>query len=123
MKKVLSIGQCDADNQRISHMLNSHFQIEYSTAEDQRDALSKLNGQSFDIVLVNRILDSNGAQGLEIISEMKSNGQLKSIPVMLVSNFQDAQESAVAAGAEPGFGKSSLGDEQTIELLQKHLAV
>ena len=37
---------------------------------------------------------------------------------MLVSNFEDAQAEATAAGAEPGFGKNDLFDERTGRLLR-----
>ncbi len=41
---------------------------------------------------------------------------------MLISNFQDAQQEAVAAGAFPGFGKSQLYDDSTSERLRDALA-
>ena len=121
MKKVLSIGQCDADNQRIGKMLNSNFSIEFATANDRRDAIPKLKNQNFDLVIVDRILDSNGDEGMDIIRDLKSDGNFKKTPVMLVSNFKDAQESAVSIGAEPGFGKATLDEETTLNMLKRYL--
>ena len=40
---------------------------------------------------------------------------------MLVSNLEDAQAQAVAAGAQPGFGKAALQKPRTIELLREYL--
>jgi len=41
--------------------------------------------------------------------------------VMLVSNYEDAQKEAVAAGALAGFGKASLGRPAMIESLRSVL--
>jgi hypothetical protein len=43
------------------------------------------------------------------------------MPVMLVSNFEDAQQQAIKAGAERGFGKGALTAASTEELLKTHL--
>jgi hypothetical protein len=43
------------------------------------------------------------------------------VPVMLVSNYEDAQREAVAAGAQPGFGKAALGQPQTLARLKEVL--
>jgi len=39
---------------------------------------------------------------------IKADPLLAETPVMIVSNFKDAQQAAVAAGAEYGIGKSEL---------------
>jgi len=39
----------------------------------------------------------------------------------LVSNYTDAQAQAVQAGAEPGFGKSSLGQPQMLDRVRAFL--
>jgi len=70
------------------------------------------------VLLVNRALDGafDADDGVELIAEVLAGGDP---PVtMLISNFDDAQERAVAAGARPGFGKSAVYAEKTKELLQ-----
>jgi hypothetical protein len=69
------------------------------------EALEKLRAESFDLVLVNRVYDADGSPGLELIRQVKGDE---------VSNYDDAQREAVAAGAELGFGKASLGAPQMI---------
>ena len=46
-----------------------------------------------------------------------------STPIMLVSNYPEAQSEAVAAGAVPGFGKATLRSSQAREHLMKFLPV
>ena len=68
-------------------------------------------------VLVNRKLDADGSDGMAIVKAIQADAALSSIPVILVSNYADAQSAAVAAGALPGFGKSDIGSEEAIAKL------
>jgi CheY-like chemotaxis protein len=81
-------------------------------------ALARLRGESFDLVLVNRILDADGSSGVDFIRQLKDDDQLAEVPVMLVSNYVDAQEEAEQAGAVRGFGKAALGQPPMIERLR-----
>ena len=100
-KKVLSLGQCGADGPRIAHLLRSQFAAEVVHADTFDDALAELRRQLFDLVLVNRILDANGASGLEFVGRLKGEVGLARVPVMLVSNHDDAQQQAVDSGSCP----------------------
>jgi len=71
----------------------------------------------FDHSRISHILKANFD-----LKALKSNEGTSSIPVMLVSNYDDAQTEAVAAGAEHGFGKANLDSEATMEKLGKFLA-
>src|SRR5438552_10025899 len=109
-KKVLSLGQCAADDYAIRYFLQSDFGAEVSMADTIPEALARLRAEQFDLVLVNRVLDATGASGLGFISQLKEDAALADVPVMLISNYPDAQQQAVARGALPGFGKNGLGD-------------
>jgi two-component system, chemotaxis family, chemotaxis protein CheY len=78
-------------------------------------------GQAFDLVLVNRLFDADGASGIEWIRQVQADERLRKVPILLVSNYADSQEEAVAAGARPGFGKSALHLPRTVELLGQYL--
>ncbi len=64
-------------------------------------------------MLVNRLLDADGSDGLEVIRAMQADPALRSIPVMLVTNYPEYQGQAMAAGAVPGFGKAALHQGET----------
>jgi two-component system chemotaxis response regulator CheY len=83
-----------------------------------KQARAMLRERSFDLVLVNRILDADGFSGLEVIGQLKADDDLRRVPVMLVSNYEEAQQDAVARGALPGFGKSSLGQPHMLGRVQ-----
>lgn len=116
-KIVLSIGQCRPDQAAISHYLNSHFEANVLTADLPSDAFELLKNHSINLVLVNRKLDADYSDGLQIIQRMRSDKATATIPVMLVSNFPEWQEKAVAIGALYGFGKAELNQPETRERL------
>ena len=121
MKRVLSIGNCGFDNGSLRSAVSA-FGAEVAAADDWSEAAEMLRRQQFDLVLVNRKLDADGGDGLEIIREMKQSPDFQTTPVMLLSNYPQYQDQAVAAGAEPGFGKSQLHSRETSELLGKYLS-
>jgi two-component system chemotaxis response regulator CheY len=113
--RILSVGQCDFDGSNIERLLREHFAVQVETARDTGEALPLVCESRFDLVLVNRIFDGNGESGLEFIRRVKAHPQTRPTPVMLVSNFADAQQSAVELGAQPGFGKNALQATATID--------
>src|SRR5437868_3100678 len=100
-KRVLSVGQCGADHSRISRTFQQAFGAEVVGVDTSLEALEKLRAEPFDLVLVNRVYDADGSPGLELIRQVKGDEALKQTPMMLVSNYDDAQREALAAGAEP----------------------
>lgn len=117
-KRVLSVGQCAADHGSLSRVLRQHYGAEVVPADTSAEALDLLGKEPFDLVLVNRILDEDGSTGMTVVGEICNDEKLCLVPVMLVSNYEDAQREARAAGALPGFGKSALGNPGMIAQLK-----
>jgi two-component system chemotaxis response regulator CheY len=107
-KRVLSVGQCGADHMSISWALQRAYAAEVVAAATAPEALDRLQREEFALVLVNRIFDADGSSGLDLVRRVAADAA-RPVPVMLVSNYADAQEQAVAAGAVPGFGKATVG--------------
>jgi two-component system chemotaxis response regulator CheY len=120
-KRVLSVGQCYADQSAIARTLQKHFQAEVEAAATADEALTAARQQPFDLVLVNRVLDADGSSGLDVVAQIKSDEQLKQLPIMLVSNYEEAQREAVGQGALPGFGKAALGQPHMLARLEAFL--
>jgi CheY-like chemotaxis protein len=121
-KRVLSVGQCAPDHAAISDFLRVHFQAEVAPARLLDDAVQKLRGEAFDLVLVNRKLDADYSDGLDVVRAIKSDPELAHVPVMLVTNYPEHQQAAAAAGAVPGFGKLEFHKPETIEKLRPYLS-
>lgn len=116
-KTVLSVGQCRPDNAAITHFLTTHFPATVRTADTLPETLSLLDSTAVDLVLINRLLDADYSDGLEVLRQIRSRPEWQSIPVMLVSNYPDWQNKAVALGAIYGFGKAELNQPTTRQRL------
>lgn len=120
-KRVLSVGQCHMDTGIMDRFLRGHFDVSITGADTIVDALDLLRKSGSDLVLVNRQLDADGSEGTELIRAMKEDVALAGIPVMLVSNFPEAQANAQELGALPGFGKAELTRSDVIERVRSVL--
>ena len=118
-KRVLDVGNCGPDHYSISEMIRTQFDAEIDQAHAAADAIPMLSKHSYDLVMVNRLLDRDGSPGMDVIAEVRQ--QRPNIPVMMITNFSDHQDAAIAAGAVLGFGKNAIGGQQTIELLAQYL--
>jgi CheY-like chemotaxis protein len=121
MKRVLDVGQCSPDHWSIKHLVEGEFGAQVVQAHHLEDALDILRSGVIDLVLVNRKLDADYSDGLEVIRQIKADPQIAATPVMLVSNYPEAQAEAVAAGAKPGFGKAEIRAAATREKLSAAL--
>ena len=121
VKRVLDVGQCVPDHAAIRRLLETNFPVNVVQAHDLSDALQQLRAAKFDLVLINRKLDSDYSDGMEILTRIKADPELAETPVMLVTNYPEHQQAAVAAGAEPGFGKNELRSPETMARLRSVL--
>ncbi|MEK6258037.1 MAG: hypothetical protein AABP62_05405 [Planctomycetota bacterium] len=121
MKHVLSVGQCGFDHGSISRFLESHFEVEVTAAATAARAIGLLRKQPFDLVLVNRLFDADGSEGLGFVKALKADAALATKPVMLVTNFPEYDKQAVALGAVSGFGKSDVGSPDVVRRLEPFL--
>lgn len=114
-KRVLDVGNCVPDHASIRHFIEGNFSAAVDQTHGPEDTLAALRKQAYDLVLINRKLDRDYSDGIEILKQIKADAQLADVPVMLVTNYADHQQAAVAAGATYGFGKLELAAGETIE--------
>ena len=121
-KRILDIGSCGPDHASLSRLVGSHFDAELQQAHGLDDALEALRGGHFDLVTVNRLMDRDGSEGLEIIKTLRADARLNDVPLMMITNYPEHQQLAVEAGAVKGFGKNSLFSPETLEVLRPFLS-
>ncbi len=119
---VLDVGNCVPDHASIKNLLTGHFDVEVLQTHASADTLALLKQRDVDLVLINRKLDSDYSDGVEILKQIKADPALAKTPVMIVSNYAEHQDAAVALGAERGFGKLELQDPATRQKLSALLA-
>jgi CheY-like chemotaxis protein len=104
-KRVLDVGQCSPDHATIRSYLTRNFKCEVVQTHGADDTMAHLKNGEFDLVLVNRKLDADYTDGIKIIEKIKADKDVGDVPVMLVTNYPEHQDAAIAAGAIRGFGK------------------
>jgi CheY-like chemotaxis protein len=97
--------------------LARHFDCDVVQSHGPADTLELLSSGKFDLVLVNRKLDQDYSDGIDLIRAIKAEPRAAGVPVMLVTNFPEHQDAAQAAGAIRGFGKLEFDDPETREKL------
>ncbi|UUO06805.1 response regulator [Blastopirellula sp. J2-11] len=120
-KKVLDVGNCGPDFYAIKSFVETQFGAKVLQADGPEDALEILHREAIDLVLVNRKLDRDYTDGLEVIKQIKADASLRETPTMLITNYEEHQQIAISAGAVHGFGKLSIGKNETIALLKPYL--
>ncbi|HAH46011.1 response regulator [Gimesia sp.] len=121
VKRVLSVGQCVPDTSSLMRFLTSHFDVEIDQSDVETDTLEKLKASEYDLVLINRKLDADYSDGIELIQKIRATSEIKPSPLMLVSNYPEYQEQAVEVGAVYGIGKDQYRDPQTAARLKPYL--
>lgn len=113
---VLDVGQCNMDHNAIRELL-IRLGATVHRAHSVEEARTLMRKNGYALVLINRIFDETGEEGLAFVEDVCAAGG----SAMLVSNYPEAQAEAVARGAMQGFGKAALRDPRTVELLQRCL--
>jgi CheY-like chemotaxis protein len=121
-KQVLDIGNCGPDHGSLTKMLRSRFDVDVHQAHQASDALDFLRSNPVDLILVNRKLDIDYSDGIDVIKTIKAEQRFGAIPTMLVTNYEEHQQAAMAVGAERGFGKLQFNEPSTQEALARFLA-
>jgi two-component system, chemotaxis family, chemotaxis protein CheY len=110
--RILLVGHCGPDSYALRSAVES--MVPGAIVEFAPDGDSLRRGlATASLLLINRVLDGDysSATGLELILDLHRSAP--GVPTMLVSNFAEAQEQAIAAGARPGFGKREMYAEET----------
>jgi two-component system chemotaxis response regulator CheY len=123
-KKVILVGHCGPDAGYLRMIVRKTSpDVEVLMAEDSQELTQLLTRNDIDLILFNRELGYgfDPDQGAEVIRMLRQT--LPNVKMMLISNYPEAQQAAVAAGALPGFGKRELGSSRVLQLLRDTLGV
>jgi CheY-like chemotaxis protein len=120
-RTVLDVGNCGPDHASIKRLLTGCFNVDVLQAHGPEDALQVLREKPIDLVLINRKLDQDYSDGVEVLKLIKVDPEIRDVPVMLVTNLAEHQSAAVALGAVDGFGKLELQHPATRDKLAAFL--
>ncbi len=120
-KTLLDCGNCGPDFNTIRQMVTSNFTASVIQSHGVEDTLEILRKRKIDLVTVNRKLDRDYSDGMEVIKTIKADPQVGSVPVMLVTNYEEHQQAAIEAGCVLGFGKLTVNEPETRAALEPYL--
>ena len=116
--RVLLVGHCGPDASYLRMAVRTALgQVQIISAEDKDEMESAIKA-GVDLVLFNRELGYGYEPGIGVEMIRLLRPSHAALPMMLVSNYADAQTAAEAAGAMPGFGKREIGTPRVTNLLR-----
>ena len=120
-KTVIDCGNCGPDFHSIRQLVTSNFDAVVVQTHNAEETLEMLRDRDVALVTVNRKLDRDYSDGLDVVRMIKADEDVGRVPVMLVTNYEEHQETAMEAGCVRGFGKLALTAPSTVELLETYL--
>ena len=120
-KKIALVGHCGPDSSYLRMTVaKAGRDIQVVSADDDAELKQRLD-EGVDLLLLNRELDYgfDEREGVALIRRLRA--AFPNVKTMLVSNYPDAQQAAVQAGALPGFGKRELSSPRVPELIRAAL--
>jgi two-component system chemotaxis response regulator CheY len=120
-KKVALVGHCGPDASYLRSAVSGSVRGASVLMIDEAARLEKALIDGVDLILMNRQLDwgFDTEEGVELIRQLRAKHP--NVKFMLISNYPESQQEAVAAGALPGFGKREIGSSRVSELLKSAL--
>ncbi|MEM8874780.1 MAG: hypothetical protein AAGD32_11055 [Planctomycetota bacterium] len=111
-KTVALVGHCGPDSSFLRMAVSSALPGAQVKMVDDDNELEATVNQGVDLLLFNRVLEFGftNRQGQELLEQVREKHP--DLAVMMVSNFDDAQQAAEDAGAKPGFGKNEIGTDK-----------
>lgn len=119
---IALVGHCGFDSGSLSSFAKQVAPLAEVSRINDQVALDKI-AKPGTLLLVNRVLDGTfktGDSGTELIRQMLEPDNAPA--AMLISNYEDAQQEAIEAGALRGFGKSHIADTSTRERVADTIA-
>ena len=120
-KTLVDCGNCGPDFNAIRKLAMSNFDVVVVQTHGAEDTIEVIKSRQVDLITVNRKLDRDYSDGLDVIKQLKASPETAGVPVMLVTNYDEHQNEAISHGAVRGFGKLSIPDPTTKELIATFL--
>jgi DNA-binding NarL/FixJ family response regulator len=116
---VVLVGHCGVDGPRLQSQLSRLPDVTVTRVNTPADLERSCREGHADLLLVNREPVGFDEEGIDIVRQVANN--YPNTKVMLVSDYAEAQDEAVRAGALQGFGKALMGSEELGERVRAAL--
>jgi hypothetical protein len=115
--RVGLVGHCGFDAPQLERLVQAALPEATVHVINRQNELDEVAGEGC-LLLINRVLDGR-FDADDSLAMIRTYAEQDHGPrTMLISNYADSQDEAVAAGAVRGFGKNALGDPKTAEQIR-----
>jgi hypothetical protein len=117
-KRILLVGHCGVDGPRLQTEIASFLSEAEVLRINSEAELKRECEDGAHLLLINReLLGFTPRLGIDLVRELSQRypGQ----KLILVSDYDDAQQEAQGAGALPGFGKADIGSPKFQDTIRR----
>jgi DNA-binding NarL/FixJ family response regulator len=117
-QRVVLVGHCGPDSSYLRLSVATALPGAKVISIDDATELERTIETGADLLLINRLLDYGfeETEGVALIRNLRV--RRPEVKTMLVSNYVEAQNAAISAGAVGAFGKRDVGSPSVTQLLR-----
>lgn len=117
---ILDVCPCSLDHADMRKLIEKVCPASIEQVRTGAQAMKCIAALGYHLVLINRTLDGP-MDGLTLLAALRREANPP--PAMLISNYADAQASALELGALPGFGRAQIHDSISVQRIARALNV
>lgn len=120
-ERIILVGHCGVDAPRLEEEVSRIIPSADVVSVNSEQDLEAIVDEGADLLLINRELPFgfDTEEGIDLIRDLRA--QHPGVKMMLISDYDEAQEEALEAGAVDGIGKSALGSPEFAETIKRAL--
>lgn len=119
MKKIL-IVEDDVQLRQIYHTMLTGDGYEVEQVSTGQEGLTKAMAAVPDLILLDIMLPG-GMNGFDLLEQLKRNPATQNIPVIVLTNLDNAKATALSIGATDYIVKTSTSIEDVVKKIKEHL--
>jgi DNA-binding response OmpR family regulator len=119
-KKMVLIVEDDQGLQKILGDKLSEAGVEVVAAETGQQAINRLKVGTPDLILLDIMLPG-GMNGFDVLEQVKASPTLKTVPVIVLTNLDSEQKTALDIGAIDYIVKTNISLDEVVLKIKNHL--
>jgi DNA-binding response OmpR family regulator len=119
-KKTILIVEDDSGLQSILKEKLEQMDLVVNQAFNGQQALSRIKEERPDIMLLDIMLPG-GMNGFDVLEQVKANPALKDVPVIVLTNLDTEQKTAMDIGAIDYIVKANISLDEVVLKIKNHL--
>ena len=119
-KKKVLIVEDDLGLQKILHQKIAGLDVNVIVAETGQQALNRTKSEIPNLIVLDIMLPG-GMNGFDVLEQLKRDEALKAIPVIVLTNLDTEQKTALDIGADDYIVKANISLDEVVLKVKNHL--